>query len=682
MAYGNQQEFNYREDCTSLVEISISCKGLVKKDLLSKSDPFCVLSLQEGRSYRELGRTETIKDNQNPVFQKTIITRYYFEEEQIVKFTVEDYDGPKKSDLQGSVIIRLAEIASTGESATYDLKCKGKPAGKITLKAEEQPESKQKARFQILCKNVDKKDFWGKSDPYLEIHKTRETGRPILVHITEVIKNTLNPSWKPFEIDLTALCSGDLSLPISFTVYDWDSSGKPDLIGSFRTSFKEIHPLAGGKKEFFLINEEIKRKKGSTYKHSGLFVFSDIKLVQTDTFLDHLKGGLQISLITAVDFTGSNGNPSDPRSLHYISAKDNEYIEAIKSVGSVLAPYDSDGLIPAFGFGAKLPPNYDVPFHCFNLNGQNNPDVQGVDGMLAAYRQTLNVARLSGPTLFSEILQYTVSQTQSQLDNYAYTILLIITDGVINDMRQTVDLIVESSSLPLSIVIVGVGGADFTNMHTLDADDRPLVHSRTNKSMYRDIVQFVPLRAVKQGKTNFTLSKEVLAEMPGQIMKYMSMKGVEPRPPAPRSFKLQTLHSFSSVAEDQGGYQQGSVYPGQPPYPGTPEQQPYPYPGGAPQAPYMGAPPQGQAPYPGQPQYSGVPYPIPTTGQAPYMGAPPGGYPPYSGQPAYPGAPQMPGQPPYPGGPPPPGPNFSDMNLLTGSRDAILKASAPPPEKP
>lgn len=37
-------------------------------------------------------------------------------------------------------------------------------------------------------------------------------------------------------------------------------------------------------------------------------------------------------------------------------------------------------------------------------------------------------------------------------------------DGVITDMANTVDRIVDASNLPLSIVIVGVGGADFTNM--------------------------------------------------------------------------------------------------------------------------------------------------------------------------------------------------------------------------
>lgn len=52
--------------------------------------------------------------------------------------------------------------------------------------------------------------------------------------------------------------------------------------------------------------------------------------------------------------------------------------------------------------------------------------------------------------------------------------MLIITDGIINDMKETIDEIVRGSSLPLSIVIVGVGTADFSNMDTLDADEEPL----------------------------------------------------------------------------------------------------------------------------------------------------------------------------------------------------------------
>jgi hypothetical protein len=47
-------------------------------------------------------------------------------------------------------------------------------------------------------------------------------------------------------------------------------------------------------------------------------------------------------LVTAIDFTLSNGNPAEKDSLHYLDMAKNEYLQAIKSVGSILQYYDSD----------------------------------------------------------------------------------------------------------------------------------------------------------------------------------------------------------------------------------------------------------------------------------------------------------------------------------------------------
>jgi vacuolar-type H+-ATPase subunit F/Vma7 len=46
-----------------------------------------------------------------------------------------------------------------------------------------------------------------------------------------------------------------------------------------------------------------------------------------------------------------------------------------------------------------------------------------------------------------------------------YYIFLILTDGLINDMDATIDEIVRATSLPISIIIVGVGSEDFTSMN-------------------------------------------------------------------------------------------------------------------------------------------------------------------------------------------------------------------------
>lgn len=68
-----------------------------------------------------------------------------------------------------------------------------------------------------------------------------------------------------------------------------------------------------------------------------------------------------------------------------------------------------------------------------------------------------------------------------------YHIMLILTDGAIHDMRETKDLIVECSQYPLSIIIVGIGDADFANMIELDGDDIILRNSRGEAAL-RDIV--------------------------------------------------------------------------------------------------------------------------------------------------------------------------------------------------
>ena len=69
--------------------------------------------------------------------------------------------------------------------------------------------------------------------------------------------------------------------------------------------------------------------------------------------------------------------------------------------------------------------------------------------------------------------------------------LLIITDGVISDMAETKRAIVYASALPYSIIIVGVGSADFSAMDALDCDTG-LLRDQNGHVAQRDIVQFVP----------------------------------------------------------------------------------------------------------------------------------------------------------------------------------------------
>ena len=109
-----------------------------------------------------------------------------------------------------------------------------------------------------------------------------------------------------------------------------------------------------------------------------------------------------------------------------------------------------------------------------------------------------------------------------------YEILMILTDGIINDMKETTKLLVECASLPLSVIIIGIGDADFSNMVVLDGDEEPLKDFDGNVTK-RDLVQFVEYEKFKKcvySNNDFKeLNEEVLKEIPRQVEEYYSFFG-------------------------------------------------------------------------------------------------------------------------------------------------------------
>ena len=211
----------------------------------------------------------------------------------------------------------------------------------------------------------------------------------------------------------------------------------------------------------------------------------EAEVLKNYSFLDYIRGGMQINLTVAIDFTGSNGNPSNPMSLHYVGTNSNSYEIAIRSCGNIVAYYDYDQLFPAYGFGGKFCGN-NVVNHCYPLNmNLNNPEIQGIEGIIQAYRNILNQTILYGPTFFHEIINRVVDIVKEDVkaeNKMNYNILMILTDGIIDDMDETIDALVEASFYPISVIIIGIGDADFRNMDVLDADDEPLTDSRNRKS--------------------------------------------------------------------------------------------------------------------------------------------------------------------------------------------------------
>ncbi|XP_036000782.1 copine-8 [Fundulus heteroclitus] len=468
------------------VELTVSCRNLLDRDTFSKSDPICVLYTQ-GIANREW--REQINFNDSFLFIKGLC----------------GIPGKKC----GSIIIRSEELSNCRESVM----------------------------LQFCGNKLDKKDFFGKSDPFLVFYRSNEDGSHTICHKTEVVKNTLDPVWQAFKIPVRALCNGDYDRSIKVEVYDWDRDGGHDFIGEFSTSYREMCRSQSQFHVYEVLNPKKKGKKKKKYLNSGTVTLLSC-LVDTElSFLDYIRGGTQINFTVAIDFTASNGNPSQPTSLHYMSPYQlNDYAMALRAIGEIIQDYDSDKMFPALGFGAKLPPDGRVS-HEFPLNGNpQNPYCKGIDGVMEAYYQSLKSVRLYGPTHFSPVINHVARYASAVTDGSQYFILLIISDGVITDMAQTKESIVNAASLPMSIIIVGVGPAEFDEMIELDGDEERI--SSQGRYAERDIVQFVPFRDYIDRRGNHILSmarlaKEVLAEIPDQFLSYMRTRGIKPGPQPP-----------------------------------------------------------------------------------------------------------------------------------------------------
>ncbi|KAG6486341.1 hypothetical protein ZIOFF_054911 [Zingiber officinale] len=559
-----------KRNFASCLQLSLSASKLRDLDVLSKSDPLAILHLKRTDGIlEELGRTEVIMNNLSPTWITKFTINYQFEIVQHLVIRVYDVDTkyhnmPVKTinlneqDYLGEASCVLSEIVTKPSSSlTLTLQQKRGPSsvrsGTITVHAEEPVSSRNAFEITFRCSKLENKDVFSKSDPFLRISKVVESGIIIPVCKTEVVNNDLNPIWKPVTLRMQQL--GSKACFHTRGKHE-QLGGKHEQLGTLQTSVADIEKLAWerGSANFYAHSHHGAKKmlKGQ------LFVDNFIEKSQF-SFLDYISSGFQLNFMVAIDFTefsafkssillsvvtetymlltvlfifvclASNGDPRHTSSLHFIdpSGRLNSYQQAIISVGEVLQFYDSDKHFPAWGFGGRI--SHGSVSHCFNLNGSpGESEVSGVEGIMAAYAMALHNVALSGPTLFGPVICKAAEiATQSlSIGQNKYYALLIITDGVITDLQATVDAIVRASDLPMSILIVGVGGADFKEMEFLDADNGKRLESSTGRIATRDIVQFVPMRDLQGNQVS--VAQSLLEELPVQFLSYMWSRDIKP----------------------------------------------------------------------------------------------------------------------------------------------------------
>ena len=192
--------------------------------------------------------------------------------------------------------------------------------------------------------------------------------------------------------------------------------------------------------------------------------------------------------------------------------------------------------------------------HFFPLSGDwVNCAGYEIEGVFEMYTECLNKRGIimSSPTLFAPMIAEVIKFADHKFKKNPlnYTVMMILTDGVIHDMEDTIEQLVKGSKTALSIIIVGIGTENFEFMKILDSD-RHALKDKYGRKTVRDIVQFVDysqfqsqsivknmgmkFKADQERKTKVgvkdinKLADEVLHEIPQQISTFYSMKGIKP----------------------------------------------------------------------------------------------------------------------------------------------------------
>jgi hypothetical protein len=402
-------------------------------------------------------------------------------------------------------------------------------------------------RLKMAGKNLKNVEgLFSKSDPFFELsRKLNAAGGQTWdnVYRSEHLKNNLNPEWNEAAVELSVLTEGDLDRPITISIYDHESKGNHTPMGEVEITVNGLKAAADHRKplivknkgkdagELYILKADVAGVDVVTEKLATASISSAPAVATTsrgNMFLDYVAGGCELNVVVAIDFTGSNGDPRKPGTLHYLnSGQRNDYEKAIVAILSVLSKYDSDNQYPVWGFGAK----YDgVIQHCFQCGDADQH--KGVQGVLDAYRSVFQSGLvMSNPTVFDEVIRAAGSYATQALASaqakggQSYTILLILTDGTVSDVQATARALEEVSKSPLSVVIVGVGNADFSGMRFLDSFSGP-------GSGKRDIVRFVEFN--RHSQCSHSLTIETLNEIPDQLTQYFTSVGIRPNPPIER----------------------------------------------------------------------------------------------------------------------------------------------------
>jgi Copine len=348
-----------------------------------------------------------------------------------------------------------------------------------------------------------------------------------------------NAAWQPLNVNTSALCSDEsdfVATRLSFDVLDWHDGGLHRRIGRSRPVALQAL-LEGGEMILTLEDDsdddsdDGNGDSDSDDDNGMRLMLSNVTVNAVHSFFEYLLDGWSMRTHFAVDMTVANGDPLTGVAgcAHHTSeTQPNRYVRVMSALASVAEQY---GALEATLYGALAAP-FGAVSHCAPLNGQpNDASVPDAVSLLDAYRHALPTVKPAGPPLLAQTIRRVVglARRDARNDVHCFHQLIVLANADAQDVRDALDELVDASHLPMSVLFVGVGGADLPSMHVLDATRDALVSSAGEPAS----------RAVSRHLTwddaNPLFARHALAHLVPQFLGYMQAHSIVPSAAAAHS---------------------------------------------------------------------------------------------------------------------------------------------------
>ncbi len=298
------------------------------------------------------------------------------------------------------------------------------------------------------------------------------------------------------------------------------------------------------KKDSFLTLSSIISSNNTTFQSKVIKSLEDsetisIKVEESNNietndycFIDFIKNGITLDPYIGIDF--------NDKLLHISDLENNQYMNAIRGFRETIINFTRE--FEVFGYGLnllnfKIKTENNEPY--FNLNLKEDPTIMGLTNIKIAYKECLDKIDFSeNNNMLSPLLKYVEKRIyeKKKLKNYSILFLLMSNAPKKEDFKNCIDNFIESSFLPLSILIIGIGDkeSEFEKIKELYSG---ITNPSNGKRKQRDNICFISMKECNYDDN--LLKDKCLTSLPRHMIEYYKL--VETTPDQIKEHKLTNI---------------------------------------------------------------------------------------------------------------------------------------------